>query len=172
MNQKNKICITFSWPVGCSKTPISNYLSTKLNLPIFNNDAIRSEVIEDLWMLDNQEHIRRRDLRLNEIIKSGISFICDLSIDRHWNLFKKQLTDNNYKFYIISIDLSKELLIKLYNRKGYTESLISIDKFIEDHKMFLEKYSHEINLHIQDENFKNRCELSYNQLNDWLIYIK
>ena len=42
-----KICITFAGCVGSSKTPISNYLSTKLNLPIFNNDAIRSEIIEN-----------------------------------------------------------------------------------------------------------------------------
>jgi hypothetical protein len=98
MTPINKICITFAWPVGCSKTPISNYLSTKLNLPVFNNDAIRSEVIEDLWFFNNKEHIKRRDLRLNEIMELGVSFICDLSIDRKWDLFKKQLTDNNFKY--------------------------------------------------------------------------
>jgi len=33
MKENKKICITFADTVGCSKTPISNYLSTKLNLP-------------------------------------------------------------------------------------------------------------------------------------------
>jgi cytidylate kinase len=54
MNNK-KICITFAGAVGSSKTPISNYLSSRLNLPIFNNDTIRSEVIEDLGVFDNKE---------------------------------------------------------------------------------------------------------------------
>ncbi len=43
-----KKVILFAGAVGSGKTPISNYLSYKLNLPIYNNDAIRSEVIEDL----------------------------------------------------------------------------------------------------------------------------
>jgi adenylylsulfate kinase-like enzyme len=66
---KKKVCIIFAGAVGSSKTPISNYLSIKLNLPIFNNDAIRSEVIEDLGFFDSNEHIKRRNSRLEEIIK-------------------------------------------------------------------------------------------------------
>lgn len=62
--KNKKICITFAGAVGSSKTPISNYLSTKLNLPIFNNDAIRSEVIEDLGIFDSEEHLKRRNARL------------------------------------------------------------------------------------------------------------
>jgi len=47
MKDENKFCLTFAGAAGSSKTPISNYLSTKLLLPVFNNDAIRTEVIED-----------------------------------------------------------------------------------------------------------------------------
>jgi hypothetical protein len=105
-------------------------------------------------------------------MESGVSFICDLSIDRKWDLFKKQLTDNNYQFYIVNIDLSKELLTKLYKAKDYYESLKSIDKFIDDHDKFLKEYCNEINLHILDNNFKYRCELCYKKINDWLNSIK
>ena len=135
MNNK-KICITFAGAVGSSKTPISNYLSTKLNLPIFNNDAIRSEVIEDLGILNNEEHIKRRNSRLEETIKDGISFICDVSIDREWGGFKEILVSANYNFFIISLDLSKKMLIKLYKAKKYLDSLKRIDRIIEDHNVF------------------------------------
>jgi len=83
-------------------------------LPIFNNDAIRSEVIEDLGVFDTEEHLKRRNLRLEEIISDGNSFICDVSIDREWKEFKEKLISSNYTFFIISLDLSKKLLIKLY----------------------------------------------------------
>ena len=43
MKNNKKFCITFAGAVGGSKTPIANFLSTKLNLPVFNNDAIRSQ---------------------------------------------------------------------------------------------------------------------------------
>lgn len=65
-----KICITFAGCVGSSKTPISNYLSTKLNLPIFNNDAIRSEIIENKGFLNIEEHKKIRDRRLKEVLDS------------------------------------------------------------------------------------------------------
>jgi len=43
--KKEKFVILFAGAVGSSKSPIANYLSPKLNIPIFNNDAIRFEVI-------------------------------------------------------------------------------------------------------------------------------
>lgn len=167
MNNK-RICITFAWAVGSSKTPISNYLSWKLNLPIFNNDAIRSEVIEDLGMFDNEEHLKRRNSRLEEVIINGNSFICDVSVDREWWKFKEKLISSNYNFFIISLDLSKELLTKLYLSKKYFESLERIDELIWDHDNFLNKYSNDINLHINDKNFINRIQISYNKVREYL----
>lgn len=163
-----KLCITFAGAVGSSKTPISNYISTKTNLPIFNNDAIRSEVIEDLGYLDNEEQLKRRKNRLNDILKSGVSFITDASIDRNWEKFKEQLKNNNYQRFIISMNLSKKLLTKLYKAKKYTESLAYIDKLLEDHKKFLEKYSKDVGINIDDKKFPNRLEEVFQAVKSWL----
>jgi len=159
-----RICITFAGAIGSSKTPIANYLSVKLNLPVFNNDAIRTEVTEDLGKFDAAEHIKRRDKRLKEITKNGISFICDLSVDREWGMLKKLLVKNNYRWFIISLDLSKQFLVKLYKVKGYNESLNVLDKFWSDHDNFIKNNDNEIGLHITDVDFKNRCEISFKKI--------
>lgn len=163
-----KFCITFAGAVGSSKTPISNYLSTKLNLPIFNNDAIRSEVIEDFGFFNNEEYLKRRNSRLGEILIAGNSFICDVSVDREWEGFKEKLIAFNYDFFIISLDLSKELLIKLYQAKNYLESLERIDELIEAHNKFLNEYSVDVNLHITDAEFLNRMQFSYDEIKKYL----
>jgi adenylylsulfate kinase-like enzyme len=113
VNQHKKYCLTFAGAVGSSKTPIANFLSTKLNLPIFSNDAIRSEVIEDLGKLDQEGYIKRRNDRLTAIAKSGMAFIYDASVDREWMDLKMHLVDYGYDWYIISLDLSKKLLKRL-----------------------------------------------------------
>lgn len=163
-----KFCITFAGSVGSSKTPISNYLSTKLNLPVFNNDAICSEVTEDLGFFDSAEHIKRRDLMLKEIIENGTSFICDASVDREWKEYKKRLVANNYRWLIISLDLSKDLLVRLYKSKGYDESLKRVDELINDHNVFLENNKADVGLHITDKDFKRRCQISYEKTSDWI----
>lgn len=172
MFKDKKFCITFAGAVGSSKTPISNYLSTKLALPVFNNDAIRSEVVEDLGVFNSDEHIKRRNLRLREIAESGISFICDASVDREWEGFKKQLQNSGYKCFIISLDLDKDFLKNLYNIKGYFESLKQIDEWINDHNIFLEKYSNDVALHITENDFKQRLEKSYEKVKEWLVIIR
>jgi hypothetical protein len=163
-----RICITFAGAIGSSKTPIANYLSVKLNLPVFNNDAVRTEVTEDLGKFDSVEHIKRRNKRLKEITKSGISFICDLSVDREWKMLKKLLVKNKYRWYIISLDLSKQFLVKLYKVKGYNNSLNVLDKFWNDHDNFIKNNGNEIGLHISDVDFKNRCETSFKKVRKYL----
>ncbi len=163
-----KICITFAGCVGSSKTPISNYLSTKLNLPIFNNDAILSEIIENKGFWDIEEHRKIRDRRLKEVLDSWISFIADISIDREWIGFKEQLSKYTYKYFIISLDLSKELLIKLYQAKGYDESLKRLDTLLQDHEKFLERFSDDVGFSISDDQFLNRLELSLKNVDDWI----
>jgi hypothetical protein len=165
---QNKFCIIFAGVVGCSKTPISNFLSTKLNLPVFNNDAIRTEVIEDLGVFDGEEHVNRRNSRLKEILESGISFICDASVDREWPVFKKMLSEKGYRCFVISIDLSKDLIVSLYKAKGYFESLERVDELIQNHDVFLNGSNDDIDLHISDLDFKNRCELSYVKAAEWI----
>jgi hypothetical protein len=159
MKNKKPICITFAGVVGSSKTPIANFLSCKLNLPVFNNDAIRSEVIEDCGILNGDEHLKRKNDRIKEIIQNKISFICDASIDREWNLLKEGLEKSDYDYFIISLNLSKKLLTNLHKAKGYKESLSRLDQLFTEHETFLQKYGNDVGFTITDENFKNRLEL-------------
>ncbi len=172
MQTKKHICITFAGVVWSSKTPITNYISTKLNLPVFNNDAIRSEVIEDCGTLDIKDHRNRRNSRLEEIIKSKQSFICDLSVDREWKEFKELLVSNGYQYFVISLDLTKDLLIQLYQAKWYSESLERINQLIKEHNLFLKEYSDDININISDKDFLNRCQISYRNTSQWIENIK
>ncbi|OGH08079.1 MAG: hypothetical protein A2171_01240 [Candidatus Levybacteria bacterium RBG_13_35_9] len=164
---KNKYIVLFAAPVGTSKTPIAHFLSSKLSLSIYSNDAIRSEVAEDLLFFDQKEYVKRRDKRLEEIFKKGNSFIVDASIDREWDNYKKLINKSNYKIFIISIDLSKDLLIKLFKAKNY-EAIDKLDGWIKDHKEFLEKNKNLVNFHITEKNFKDRLQLSFEKLQEWI----
>lgn len=165
---KDKYLITFAGAVGCSKTPIAHYLSCKLGLPIYSNDCIRSEIHEDFDEFNKEEFLKRRTERLEEMIERGQSFIYDASNDRGWDSYRKQVEESGYKFFIISLDLTRELLEKMSQRKRYFESLQHLDKFVEDHDRFLKEYEKDIGLHITDKEFPDRLELSYKKVSDWL----
>lgn len=170
---KNKSLITFAGAMGSSKTPIAYHLSCKLGLPIFNNDAIRTEVIEDLGVLDVGEYERRRNSRLEDLGKRGVSFIYDASVDRDWALLKENVAPLGYRTFVISMDLGQEFLASLYARKmkhnqGYAEFLARIESSLADHKSFLEKHGGEVSLHIDDASFADRLEMSYIKVKDWL----
>jgi len=161
MNSKKPICITFAGVVGCSKTPIANYLSCKLGLPVFSNDAIRSGVIEDLGFFDEKVHKTRRDNLIGEVLFSKISFICDASQDREWSDFKKIISEYGFDWFIISVDLSKKKLAELYKSKNYTDSLLRLDGLIAEHNKFIEEHPEDVGISINDSNFEKRLELSY-----------
>ncbi len=167
-NTAEKFCITFAGAVGSSKSPISNYLSYNLNLPVFSNDSIRSEVSEDLKEFNQDEFKNRKNARLNAIFQSGISFILDASIDRQWGESLSKISESGYKFFVISIDISKELLTNLYKSKGYLESLKRLDQLWEDHQNFIKEYKDVVNLSITDETFPSRLELSLNAAKKWM----
>ncbi|MDA3840310.1 MAG: hypothetical protein PF572_04435 [Patescibacteria group bacterium] len=165
---KKKYIITFAGPVGSSKTPISNYLSTKLGLPVYNNDSVRTEVLEDLGEYNEDEFLRRRDERIKYILEARKSFILDVSIDRIWKEYKEKIKEMGYEIFIISLDLSKEFLTKLYKIKGYFESLEKIDENMNDHKIFLENFSEEISISIDDKNFLDRLDKSHRAIQKWV----
>lgn len=163
---KEKFIITFAGPMGCSKTPVAYYLSWKLNLPILNNDAIRTEVIEDLGRFSEAEYLKRRDERIKENIEKERTFIYDASVDRAW----KDWADNleGYDVFIISFDFSKNFLLKLYTSKGYDEAIEEIDRFMADHEKFINQFGDKVDLRITDENFKNRLKLSLDAVEEWM----
>jgi len=154
----DKICVTFAGVIGSSKTPIAHYLSCNLDLPILSNDTIRTEVTEDCDGFNELEYSKRRDDRSNSLIKNGVSFIYDASIDRFWQDRKKLLLDAGYRILIISLDLSKDKLQKIHKSKGYVRN--DIDRFIDDHNNFLKIYYRDIGVHITDETFNNRLDIS------------
>jgi hypothetical protein len=52
--------------------------------------------------------------------------------------------------------------------KGYLESLKRIDELVHDHDVFLNKNSGDIDLHISDSDFKNRCQICYSKIAEWM----
>jgi hypothetical protein len=168
MHDKNKnFCITFAGAVGSSKTPIAYHLSYTYNIPIFNNDTIRTEVIEDFLTFNTEEYINRRDSRAKEIFERGDSYIYDAGVDREWGKYREIVANYNYDWFIISMDLTKEFLTKLYKAKGYLESLERIDKIVEDHNNFLKEFDKDISLHITDKTFPDRLDLSSKAFKAW-----
>lgn len=168
MNEKNKYIITFAGPVGSSKTPIANYISTNLNLPMYNNDAVRSEVIEDLLHFNEGEFRKRAKERINAIFAKGNSFIFDASIDRRWEYVSSLIKHYNYTYFIISMDFSQELLRKIYEAKGYHESFKTIERLLNEHQQFTERFGQEVGLSLKDKDFPNRLEISLSSVKQWI----
>ena len=171
MNKEKPICILFAGPPGCSKTPIAYYLSWNLGFPIFNNDAIRTEVREDALSLklDGDLFVRRRDTRLKQLINTSRDFVLDASIDRSWPKLKEMLEKQEYQWLIINFDLSLDFLRKLYKAKDYKE-LALLEKCFAEHKNFLHDYGEAINYTINDENFANRLENSLEAVKEFVNY--
>lgn len=163
-----KFVITFAGPIGSSKTPVTYYLSQRLSLPIINNDSIRTEVTEDLTTFSEEEFRNRVKARLGYLFESGKSFIYDASMDRKWEKVKEALVENGYEWFLISMDFEKGFLSEIYKAKGYEDSLKMIDENCLEHEKFLEEFSKDIGLHLKQEDFKDRLEISYNAVKNWL----
>jgi len=160
-------CITFAGAAGSSKTPIAYHLSWNLGLPVFNNDAIRSEVREDLLKYDDDVYVARRNARLKQLISEEKSFIYDASVDRYWVDLQIMLDEHNFRYTIISMDLSKVLLLNLYSAKDYT-AIDHLDTWIEQHDQFVQSHQDLIGLHIADDQFIDRLQLSLDFAGDYI----
>jgi hypothetical protein len=166
---KSKFCIVFAGVPGSSKTPIATYLSWNLGLPILNNDALRSEIKEDFIDYNHDEYLRRRDERLKQLLASGKSFIYDASIDRTGPKLNSDFDQTDgYDMFIISLDLSSKLVHQLYGAKGYDDFNRNFEQWFQNHESFRENYDQIINLHIDDQSFPNRLELSLQSVKNWL----
>lgn len=164
----SKFCITFAGAVGSSKTPIANYLSGRLLLPIHNNDAIRTEVVEDLGTFDQAVYLERRNDRLIFLLDQGWPFILDASVDREWTQAKELFQEKGYDHFVISLDLSKAFLATLYERKNYHESRQRLDQLVADHDAFLATSGADVNLSLTDADFPERLEKSYLAAQEWI----
>ncbi len=164
---KNKFCITFAGPPGSSKTPIATYLSCQLNLPIFNKDAIRTEVKEDLLVSSEEETHSRAHTRISALLNSSRSFILDISVDRNWSETKENLKKFGYRHFVISLDFTKELLVKIWKAKKY-DQFQYLDDWIVDHNKFVANHKDTIDIHLTDKDFPHRLELCLEATKEWL----
>lgn len=161
--------IVFAGAIGSSKTPITNYLSGIFALPIFNADAIRTEVTEDLLRpYDDALFRERRDTRLRSLIARRIDFILDASIDRTWKDLRPALERAGYRWFCISLDLGKPFLARLYEAKGYTESLQQLDRVHAEHERFLAEFGADVSLHLTEEDFPERLEKARMAVAGWI----
>lgn len=157
--------ILFAGPIGCSKSVVAIYLSWNLSFPIFSKDIIRNEIREDLGKLDKNKVDGIYEYRMASLIEKNANFILDTSIDRKADETLSQLT--NYDIFVISFDISKNFLMKLWEYKGYELEEKVFDRNYREHLDFLDKYNNIVDLSIGDENFAERLELSLTVANKW-----
>lgn len=172
MSSSAPFVILFAGAVGSSKTPIANDLSGILVLPTFNTDAIRTEVTEDLLRpYDDAMFRQRRDVRLKSLIERRADFILDASIDRTWKELRPMLERAGYRWFCISLDLGKPFLARLYEAKGYTESLQRLDGLHADHERFLAEFGSDVSLHLMEADFPERLEKARRAVGNWIASI-
>lgn len=167
--------VVFAGVPGSSKTIISNYLSGKFGLPVFNNDQLRNEVKEDM-LVDNinipevlAEFEKRQTQRRVEILATGRPVIFDGSVDRRWPETKKQLQDAGYDWFMIELELSREFLVKLFTSTGRAKfAETKLDNYLQHNNEFVEKYVDDITLKITDATFKDRLRVSADALQAFL----
>ena len=155
-------CISFAGPAGCSKTPVAQHLSCNLQLPVLNNDVIRTEMREDedRYDYDEQAFRTRARQRLQALATRKVSFIYDASHDRFWAKFQKEFPVSDYNFGIISFDLSREFYEKLLIAKKYDHTLTRAEVYMEQHAAFIKDYPEMIICTITDETFHDRLAIS------------
>jgi len=158
--------ILFACPMWSSKFAIVHHIGWNLNIPIFSRDAIRNEVKEDLGKWDAEEFERRAEPRFQKLLDSKKDFILDASIDRKYDEYMDML--EGYDTFLISIDISKDHLEMMVNAKEYTTGVGDrLDKNYQDHVDFLENHSDDVNLHVTNENFKDRLDIALEAVRNW-----
>lgn len=167
--------VVFAGVPGTSKTPISHHLSCEFGLPILSADQIRYEVREDLRLDDInrpggvKEFEKRLGSRFKKILDSKTSVIIDGSIDRRWPERKPKLVDAGYDWYMISMEMSKSFLLKLYadtGRSWWADEYL--DLYLTQHEEFLTKFQRDVDLEISDDNFADRLEVAAKGLTKFL----
>lgn len=162
-----KYAILFAGVPGSSKSPIANHLSWNLNVPVFSNDVLRSESKEDNGSFDVKKYEQLRDERLDQLAERNVSFIYDASVDRQAAQVAKWLADNEYESFVISLDLDRPFIEKLYAAKDYTQ-LDLLDDWFEQHEAFLKEYSDVPDVHITADDFPQRLEISLKSAKAWI----
>ena len=162
-----KFAILFAGVPGSGKSPIANYLSWNLGLPVFNNDVLRAEYKEDNGTFSVAGYEELRDDRLDALALTGTNFIYDASVDRSAARFAEWLDKNGYLSFVISLDLDKEFIEKLYVAKEYTQ-LDLLEEWYEQHDAFLNEYPEVPDVRINAKNFADRLTISLQSARAWV----
>jgi predicted kinase len=162
--------IFFAGTPGSSKTPTAHFLSWNLGLPILSNDAIRREVKQDTldMAVDSAPYLKLRDERIEACLKLGKSFIYDASVDRTWFSWESRLQEHHYQGFIVSFDLSQQLLDRIAQAVASRESTENRQRWYQDHQDFLSKHRSQINLSINDQNFADRMSVAVTAVRHFL----
>jgi hypothetical protein len=108
MNNNSKICVTFAGAVGSSKTPITNYISTKINSPIFNN---MSEIPK--FNPETQQEIKKIEkIKLDEF---DTNYFKTLEGEDGWIAIGQENCTNQRYFTICSEDDERVGIIGVYD---------------------------------------------------------
>jgi cytidylate kinase len=166
---KHPACVSFVGPAGSGKTPVASFLSWNLGIGLFNADSIRSSVRENYLIesIDPPEYITERDNQIKSLLRAKKNVILDASLDRTWVKTKEDFAANSYTIFLISFDISDELLRRIFKAKGYTADNL-IPKWQKEHNEFLDQFGSAINLSIHDENYSARNELALSRVSSWL----
>jgi hypothetical protein len=129
-----------------------NYISIRLNLPVFSNDALRYETrLQNRQLqLDVPKFDTLRDERFGWVLKNHKSFIYDAGIDRRWPELKPELEKNGYSWKIISFNLSDELAQKLWREVSGNQPNEDEPNWLRQHADFVKKHGFEVDLKITD----------------------
>jgi predicted kinase len=163
--------VVFAGLPGTSKSIVAFYLSGEFGLPMFNNDQLRYEVKEDL-LADNinrpdalAEFEKRITRRVDELLSTKRPIILDGSVDRRWPERKAQLDKHGYRHFLINMELSPEFIENLWIKTGRQHLIDTyLYPYIPAHQAFLENYRQEINVEINDANFKDRNQVAADTL--------
>lgn len=158
------LIVFFAGPTASGKSEMAYWLSERLGLPIFSTDALRRDTKVYKNVVDINEALEDYEKglkwRVQQLLEKKSSFIYDASVDRRWSELKKMAEDNDFGWFLIDFDLSRERLMK--NRKMFdrTENDEIFDKWIDDHQKFHEQFGADAQLHITDENYQERDKLA------------
>lgn len=184
MNEKS-FAVVFAGVPGTSKSSVADYLSWNFDIGILRSDSVRFEVKEDL-RIENlsigedldfstpnrngalEEYERRLKERRHTILALGKLIILDGSMDRKWADIKDELHHYGYDWFMINMELSRKFLVDLYIGTGRESFIPQLDGYLRDHAKFLENFSQDVSLEINDKNFMSRLQIASSGLQNYI----
>jgi hypothetical protein len=171
---KSPYVVVFAGAQGSSKSIVAHYLSMRFDLPILDRDTIRSEVKEEFLVSNiNEPHAleefeKRFEERWRQALASRQDFILDGSVDRSWPDTKKELQAAGYKWFMVDMELSRSFFVKLFSATDRKDVIAELDRYLSDHKKFMQKYSGDVTVKVTDDTFNQRVHVATNGLREFL----